>query len=423
MSIFALIKTERRNNMAIKRNETEEPQWQEWDYAKINKKNLFADEFWKQTVEWRVLLKHVRKTENACRLLDEYVYPSRLYLAYTDILEANLYVLDDLFYFLTGLRVGNRHNPLSLIPNLYALRFWNLDCYKEMDQIAEALDRIKKHLMACLKERPLWEIAAGVMAKSRHAAELKTINREALDFYMCKDRAYEYAYAAYWEPDIDKEALVDQIVNILNILENYQEIFIHFDKTIEITQFEKLLTMFCESKKGQSLIEPWTCEFGGTRDALMTRMEKDPELGPWVSRCTHLRKNKDVIAQLFCDDIGFFERTEESCNTDNWIRILTIAAILRAYEAQHADAASMMDYETLVLKLTPYFRDEDTVKRFLAAIKNEENTGIITHVANYYNNHRLCTNVSIDLWRVLHKAGKYTAGSKNWYAQIGSKIK
>ena len=63
--------------MAIKRNETEEPQWQEWDYAKINKKNLFADEFWKQTVEWRVLLKHVRKTENACRLLDKYVYPSR----------------------------------------------------------------------------------------------------------------------------------------------------------------------------------------------------------------------------------------------------------------------------------------------------------------------------------------------------------
>ena len=37
----------------------------------------------------------------------------------------------------------------------------------------------------------------------------------------------------------------------------------------------------------------------------------------------------DVIEQLFCYD-GFFVRSEESCNTDNWIRLLTTAA--RAFD-------------------------------------------------------------------------------------------
>ena len=400
-----------------------EPQWKIWDYAKINKNDLFANEFWKQTVEWDVLLEHVKKTENACRLMDKYVYPSRLFQAYIDILEANLYVLDDLFYFLTGIRVGNHPNTCSLLHNLFDLRFWNLDCRQEMDLISKVLERIEKHLMKCLKQRPLWEIADGVVKKSRHAGELKSINRDVHDFTLNKDRAYAYAYDGYRESVTNNEELVDQIVNILNLLNNYQDIFNNFDMTVELVKFGPLLTSFRQSEKGKNLIKPWKRDFEDSRDSLIAKMEKDPELGPWVNKYTHLREDEDVIAQLFCDDLGYFERNEESCNTDNWIRIFTIAAVLEEYDEHQADTAeaSAKEEDTL-LRLSLYIKENQAEKFLKSAHKMKTDKEIIALVSNYYENH-LIAGASTDLWKVLYDAKLYSRKYSNWRDQLNKSQK
>ena len=41
----------------------------------------------------------------------------------------------------------------------------------------------------------------------------------------------------------------------------------------------------------------------------------------------------------FCDDDYKIKNIEETFNTDNWIRLLTIAAVLQEYDEQHAQPA------------------------------------------------------------------------------------
>ena len=400
-----------------------EPQWHFGDYATIDKKDLFSNEFWKRTVEWDVLLEQIKKIENACQLLDKYVYPSRLFQANIDILEANMYVLDDLFYFLTGARVGNHPNNCSLLQNLYVLRFWNLDRCHEMDLISEELDRIEKHLMLCLKQRPLWEIVDEVVKKSRRADELKSINHDVHHFTLSKDYAYAYAYEAYKESKPNKKAVVNQIVNILNFLNNYQDIFRHFDKNVELVKFGTLLASFRQSEKGKSLVKPWRRDFEGSRDSLIAKMEKDPELGPWVNKYTHLREDEDVIAQLFCDDLGYFERNEESCNTDNWIRILTIAAVLEEYdEHQVMSAEASAKEEDTLLRLSLYIKENLAGKFLESAHTMKTDKEIIALVRQYYDN-KMITGASKDLWSVLNDANLYKKTYKNWRDQLNKSIK
>ena len=93
--------------MGIKRNEVAEPQWKSGNNCLEKDNDLFSFSHWKNTINWDLLLEQVKKTETVCQLIDAYLYPSRLFSAYIDILEANLYILDDLFYYQTGIRVGN----------------------------------------------------------------------------------------------------------------------------------------------------------------------------------------------------------------------------------------------------------------------------------------------------------------------------
>ena len=179
--------------------------------------------------------------------------------------------------------------------------------------------------------------------------------------------------------------------------------------------------MFRQSGKGESFIKPWRRDFEGSRDSLIAKMEKDPELGSWVNRYTHLREgyNEKTTIQLFCDDDYNIKNIEETFNTDNWIRILTIAAVLQEYDEHHATAAAPNkdDDEILLTKLSMFFKDEDIAKRFLDAARTMEDRQIIA-LLKHYKKYGNCTDTSKALWYVLNEAGVYTAGYSNWSAQI-----
>lgn len=409
--------------MGIKRNEVATPNWEPGDYALLDKDNLFSDKLWKRTIYWKLLLEQVKKTEEACQPIDRYIYPSRLFSAYIDILEANLYMLDNLFYFQTGIRIGDQRHSPSLLMASYSLRFWNMDSYKEIESIQEAINRMKKHLMVCLKQAPLSEIADEIIKKSCYRIEWRKIDPADFDYNYLKQPDYSYACDAFRDSETDKNALVEQFVRILNLLDNYDKLLMFFtsDYIIGLLNFEDLKTSFRQSEKGQIFIKPWRRDFEGSRDSLISKMEKDPELGPWVNRYTHLRDDEDIIRLLFCDEYGFAKNKEETFNTDNWIKLLTIAAILQEYDEQQNAVADASDKdESILLKLSLYFKEENTARRFLNSVRQMNDKEVIALVKKY-RDVGLCTDTSKNLWKVLHDAKLYKPIYTNWNAQLNKR--
>ena len=409
--------------MGIKRNEGTEPEWRIDDYAMINKEYLFSDEVWKCSIHWNTLLTQVEKADHACQMIDHYIYPSRMFYAYIDILEANLLILDDVFYYETGIRFGVSKNSIATFKAIFDLRFWILDYYEEVEEFCETLERIRSNLMECLSHQSVLEVADRVKKHSLYAYHYKkTQNPYSFDYF--ETPAFTYAYHAYRESGKDIDTLSQQIVNILRIVENYISIGNCINPiAIHALNFEDLTTAFRHSEKGLNYIKPWRIEYGGTRDSLISRMERDPELGPWVNRYIHCRADKDLIEHLFLDEHDMIKNKEEVFNTDNWIRLLTIAAVLQEYdEHQKAPDSSEEKVEEekediLLLKLSLYFKDEDTVRRFLKSVRQMNNTEITTLVSNYHKA-GLCTDVSKNLWKALHDAGLYKPGYTNWNAQV-----
>lgn len=400
--------------MGIKRNDAAKPEWNDMDYAVSNQEDLFSLKRWKREVNWDIILKQVEKTRQASQMIDISLYPSTVFFAAIDLLEANLYMVDDMFYYLTGLRMTETH-PRSEEASK-ALGFWNMDSYKELEQIGEELMQTRTILLECLKYEPIWDISLQVKEKyfwAKHLIEDTPIPKP----YSPKGHVYSYARAHYEADGIDQEARSTQIATILELLDKYW-IFILFIYRNPI-RFPKLLAMFRQSQLAQTdFIEPWRHDFGGTRDSLIAKMEKDPKLAPWVNRYDHLLKHGNVTMQLFYDPnnphAGPIDK--DACyNTDNWLRILTVAAVLQEYDEQHqADSEDDEDDgEDMLLKLELYFKDEATVRRFLKSVKDMNDTEIITLVKKYWQAD-LCTNRSKALWRVLHNAGLYKAGYTNW---------
>ena len=147
--------------MGIKRNEVEEPQWTKWDYAVISKEDLFSGKRWRETPDWNIILKQVEKTRQASQMIDIRLYPSKLFFAALDLLEANLYMIDDMFFFLTGMRMIGTKPRSEEVKNV--LGFWSMDSYKVLEQIKKGLIQAKDPLIECLKQEPLWDISLKVI--------------------------------------------------------------------------------------------------------------------------------------------------------------------------------------------------------------------------------------------------------------------
>ena len=320
--------------MGIKRNEVADPEWDEGDYAVRSKVDIFSYKRWKLKVKWDIILKQVEKTRQASQMIDIRLYPSTMFFAAIDLLEANLYMVDDMFYYLTGLRLTET-NPRSE-EAAQVLGFWNMDSYKELDQIEAALTQTRDTLLKCLKYEPIWNITLQVEEKSiwpRHLLDDAPIQMSNI----LNEQVYSYARAHYETDDIDQEARSTQIATILDLLDKYW-LFLMYVYRNPI-RFPKLLAMFRQSELAQTeFIEPWRHDFGGTRDSLIAKMEKDPKLAPWVNKYDHLLKHRTVTMQLFYIPHRPLAESidKEACyNTDNWLSILTIAAVLQEYDELH----------------------------------------------------------------------------------------
>lgn len=408
--------------MGIKRDEVTRPDWRMSDYAMIYKRELFTGVLWKRSIQWNTMLTQVRKAELACQLIDHYCYPSKMFYIYTDILEANLLILDDIFYYETMIRFGASDNNTATSRALFDLRFWILDYYKEVEEFCETLECIRIHLMECLSHQSVLEVADRVKKHSLYAYHYKRKPKQFNPSDYSEAAKFSYAYSAYRGSGKDIDALSQQIVNILRIVKNYISIGQCLTPhTIRTLNFNDLTADFRHSVKGQNYIKPWRIEYGGTRDSLISRMERDPELGPWVNRYTHCRADKDIIEHLFLDEHNMFKNKSEVFNTDNWIRLLTIAAVLQEYDEQQNVADSSddggEDADVLLLKLPLYFKDEAAARRFLNSVRQMNSTEITTLVSNY-RKAGLCTDASKNLWKVLHDAGLYKPGYTNWNAQV-----
>lgn len=417
--------------MAIQRNEVAEPQWDKWDYVEKSKHDVFSRERWNKTVEWNVLLEHAKNTENACHLLFENTYPSSLFHASIDLLEANIYAFGDLFYWLTGLN-ANTLDPDLICQAASYIFFWNMRFYKELRQIQQELQKIKSLFIECLMQTPLWDkLIESPEWKSEDG--LSNFRRRMEEHVWWTEKksltrhpAYEYVREIYKMPEADEEDLIQRITKILQ-LTGFFVFLLGSCGDCCYYDFASLLSSFRKSEKARSrYIKPWERYFNGTRDSLIEKMRHNPDLAPWVDRYICLEGDFNLIGRLFCEELAdgvFFpikkEMEEVYYNPDNWLSILTVAAILQEYDELHGAtsptvaAADKHDDTALVVKLSLCFINEEVARKFLTAVRDMDDDLTIALVQSYQNQ-KLCTDTTIRLWRMLKDAGLYKASFSNW---------
>jgi len=406
--------------MGKQRKEVEEPQCDYNDYVVQNFRGYFFSTRWNRTPDWNIILKQVEKTRHASQMIDIHLYPSTLFLTALDMLETNLYVIDDLFYYMTCQRlIGGDYMSK---PVLYTLGFWNMDCYKVLEQITKGLHQATKPLIESLKYEPIWDVALKIVEKGT-LSERRVGSAPIPMRPYTEEQAYAYVCERHEAAQIDKDALVNQIDNILRLVHHYQMFF--FSIYGHHIDFSELLEWFRKSERAQKeFIEPWRKDFGDTRDSLIAKMGKDPKLGPWVNRYDHLSKGMSVHRQLFYNGRTPEPINKEECyNTDNWISILTVAAVLQEYDEQHAQSEPpttkplKIDEEVLLTRLSVFIPDEVIAKKFVEAVKDMNDRQTIALV-KHYKQYGQCVDTSKALWELLHEAGLYTAKYSNWSAQI-----
>ncbi len=433
MCKFAIEKT--KIDMGIKRNEAVEPHWHDMEYAEMSKHGVFSREGWNMTVDWKVLLEHAKRTQGICHLMFENTYPSSLFFANIELLEANIYVFGDLFYWLTGLDANTLDNGL-IDEALARIWFWNMRCYKDLRQIQHELEEIESLFIEGLKQGPLWDdLKTSPMWKSD---DMFSIFRPRMyapiswdeEKRFARHYAFTYIQERYKATEADNADLTQRIANILQHTQFFLVLLGACGACFNY-DFSSPLSLFRKSEKARSrYIKPWERFFSGTRDSLIEKMRSNPDLAPWVDRYICLEGDRRVIGRLFFDELSdnaFFpikkEMEEDFYNPVVWIRLMTIATVLQEYDEQHdkptpaATAADKVEDEILLTKLSMFFKDEVVTRKFLNAARTMDNRKIIGLV-KHYKKYGQCLDTSKALWEVLHEAGIYTAGYSNWSAQI-----
>ena len=369
--------------MGLKRKEVPEPRWYMDDYADVSNYDLFSDERWGVTVEWDILLEQAKKIDAIVLLINKHDFPSQLFLSYIDILEANLYIYDDLFYFLIGEHIGNDPNPddnlkKRMVDIYRRLFFWNLDCCDIIKQIHEELTLVLNHIVKLLDQRGFEVLSNRIVEEWCWGFYLNSQENDAIEISWRKDRALQYAIEAY-NAKFQLKPLAKQILNALNILTNAIYFFrLSFD--LPKGCFPSLLEQYRNSDKGKNFVKAWERDFEGSRDYLIASMEKSSELNPWVHRYLHIRENESVIEQLFYDEIsGFMLNDEEYYNTNNWISILKIATLLREYDERHSKPAKTVSNKSKTIKTFREFvihaeRTDEVIEKLHHLIGNKTNS-------------------------------------------------
>lgn len=82
--------------------------------------------------------------------------------------------------------------------------------------------------------------------------------------------------------------------------------------------------------------------------------------------------------------------------------------------------AEETENDDLLTKLSLYFKDEDSAKRFLCSAGDMDDTELMALVKKYYAT-GLCTNTSKALWKLLSEAGLFKTGYTNWNRQMNQR--
>ena len=305
-----------------------------------------------------------------------------------------------------------------------------------MRQIQQELVEIESLFIEGLKQEPLWDyLKDNPMWES---SEWLSHVRQRMDVpiswteekSLARHRAFTYVQERYKVTEVDDADLSQRIVKILQLTEFFIS-FVGACGDCCYYGFASLLSSFRKSQKARSrYIKPWERYYNETRDSLIEKMRNNPDLAPWVDKYIWVEGDENVIGRLFCEESSdgvFFplkkEMEEDYYNPDNWIRLMTIAAVLQEYDEQHdtstpaATAADKVEDEILLTKLSMFFKDEVVTRKFLNAARTMNNRKIIDLV-KHYKKYGQCLDTSKALWEVLHEAGVYTAGYSNWSAQI-----
>ena len=331
--------------MAIKRKPNPEFKWYSEDFPEASTYGLFSYERWGETIDWDALSDQAKKIDSIVLLIDKYAFGTKLFAAYIDILEANMHVFDDLFYYLVGSRIGGEpdvekfiwHGPLGEISS--RLFFWILDYRDSVVQIHKQLLSVQNHIVRVLNLRVLEPISKIIAEEWSHGFYIKSHKDDPPDIIFTRDQAYSYATGAYAEKHQTKP-LAHQILNVLNMLRNAIMVF-GLDYDLPPECFPHLLKQYRESENGQNLIKAWERDFDCSRDRLLEKMEKLPDLKPWVHRYLHLQGDEEVAQKLFHDEDGcWLVDDKEYYSTKNWISILKVATILQVYDERQASGPS-----------------------------------------------------------------------------------
>ena len=406
---FATQKTE---TMSIERNKAKLPVrcW----FKQLSEYNMFSSEYKKtrhDSVEWCILLDHAKRMEDSCQHLNASIYPSRLFMAYVDILEANLYVFNDLYYYITGEQLSD-----NLYSQTYIYRpfdFWDMEYYKEIGQIHERIAGTEAYLMNCLNQGSLQAIYNEVVARTGWYADHKP-NFPPQSIH--EKRAYGFVRQTYAEPVADENALIVQLVRIQHFLTAFKYIFSSPNFGPEC--FPWLLDNFCKSQVCKELIANWSHDLSGSRKDLESAIKESDELSRWWPKVKNCPPHAIYGALDFVSE-------DERHNTENWVQILKIYALLAEYDECHSETAEEIapeptrDESALVRRLRPLLNSDQDAANFAKRFDDLSAKKITDLVNQLWAKGVIAdTTTKKDLWEVLHDFGIYTPKLNNWNGQV-----
>ena len=318
--------------MSILRNKVEKPNWGPFEYATLASFPLFSQKRWGKTVNWDILLEQAEQIKHTISLLIKTPFPTRLFSNYIDILDANISIFYDFFYYLVGAPFSDGIKGRSLDETWKRLQFWNIDCHETISKIRESL-YISNNTFRCILQRyEIREINESLANYSEPYEDVLSAKISPDD-----ESAYSYIKDIYGEKSSDQKVLASQIDYILTFLEQLAVDMFQWEQGFYshcflLGDFPSLLDEFENSERGRQIVQGWDYELGSSRGELIASLEKNKKFQPWVQKYLHLSNERNIIEELFSDDESASNIDYTRLyNTDNWISILSIAAILHEY--------------------------------------------------------------------------------------------
>lgn len=399
--------------MTIERKTDVAPNWGPFEYATLSKCDIFSKERWGLTVKWHLLLEQAEQINHIVGLLLNTPYPTRLFFSYIEILEANLFIFNDMFYFLTGGRltdgIGFDMKEGSHYDETWErLQFWNIDCHDTILKIAESFSKSQNTFRNVLHRSELSFLIRTIDSSCEPETE-ELSAKKSPDV----ESVYRYILNLYGEKDLDKVALANHIENILEFLEQNTDYMFQwargwYSECFLLEDFPSLLIKFINSERGRMILQSWENELNGTREHLIMNLEKDKNYQAWVHKYIHLSDKHNIIQELFADEKSSTKINYKKLNnTDNWLSILSIAAIFQEYDKR----------QEIIGKLKPFFyNNENKTRSFYESIKGAD-PKMITAYVNQLANDGVISDKGKGLYTVLHENSLYDPTYQNWNSQ------